>query len=154
MAIKDLKDYPYRIELKVRDYECDLQGIVNHANYIHYCEHARHEALLDLGGSFRKMHDEGEDIVVARLKAEYRVSLRSGDEFYVDTAFSRLGVRVVCTQKITRKSDGVTCLMAEVHAVLVKDGELTTGETLFDILLQQQQRMKRKEEKKEERQRD
>ena len=135
MAIKDPKDYPFRVEMKVRDYECDLQGIVNHANYIHYCEHARHEALAALGGSFRKMHDEGEDIVVARLKAEYRVSLRSGDEFFVDTAFSRLGVRVVCTQKITRKSDGAKCLMAEIHAVLVKEGKLSTGESLFNLLL-------------------
>ena len=135
MAIKEPENYPYRTAFKVRDYECDLQGIVNHANYIHYCEHARHEALEALGGSFQKMHDKGEDIVVAKLQIEYLVSLKSGDEFYVDTAFSRKGIRVICSQKISRKADGAKCVMAEVHAVVVKDGKLSRGETLFDYLL-------------------
>lgn len=29
--------------MKVRDYECDAQGIVNNANYQHYYEVVRHE---------------------------------------------------------------------------------------------------------------
>jgi acyl-CoA thioester hydrolase len=45
------------LEFKVRDYECDLQGIVNNANYQHYLEHARHEYLLSEGLSFTKFHE-------------------------------------------------------------------------------------------------
>ena len=33
-------DYHYELKMKVRDYECDLQGIVNNANYQHYIEPA------------------------------------------------------------------------------------------------------------------
>lgn len=135
MAIKEPEKYPFRTDFKVRDYECDLQGIVNHANYIHYCEHARHEALLQLGGSFGKMHDEGEDLVVAKLNIEYAVSLRSGDEFYVLTGFRREGPRLVCTQKISRTRDDVKAVIAEVHAVLVKDGKLTRASEFFDRLI-------------------
>ena len=40
--------YIYELEMKVRDYECDLQGIVNNANYQHYLEHTHHEFLSKL----------------------------------------------------------------------------------------------------------
>ena len=41
-----MKTYVYQHEDKVRDYECDLQGVVNNANYLHYMEHTRHEREL------------------------------------------------------------------------------------------------------------
>ena len=31
--------------MAVRDYECDIEGIVNNANYLQYCEHTRHLVL-------------------------------------------------------------------------------------------------------------
>ena len=49
-------DYIFELEMKVRDYECDLQGIVNNANYQHYIEHTRHEFLLAQGGSVDTRH--------------------------------------------------------------------------------------------------
>ena len=38
----NLDDYKFTHEMKVRDYECDLQGIVNNANYQPFMEHSRH----------------------------------------------------------------------------------------------------------------
>lgn len=52
-------DYIYELTMKVRDYECDLQGIVNNANYQHYLEHTRHEFLLSTGVSFAALHEQG-----------------------------------------------------------------------------------------------
>ena len=54
-------DYIYSLDMKVRDYECDLQGVVNNANYQHYMEHTRHEFLESLGVNFGKMHEDGLD---------------------------------------------------------------------------------------------
>ena len=52
----------FSLEFTVRDYECDLQGVVNNANYQHYLEHARHEFLISKGISFVKLHEEGIDL--------------------------------------------------------------------------------------------
>lgn len=52
-------NYIYELPMKVRDYECDLQGIVNNANYQHYLEHTRHEFLLSAGVSFAGLHEQG-----------------------------------------------------------------------------------------------
>ena len=65
-------DYIFELEMKVRDYECDLQGIVNNANYQHYIEHTRHEFLLAQGISFADLHAQGIDAVVARLNMAFK----------------------------------------------------------------------------------
>ena len=76
-----MEKYIYELEMKVRDYECDLQGIVNNANYQHYLEHTRHEFLLSTGVSFAKLHEQGVDPVVARINMAFKTPLKSGDEF-------------------------------------------------------------------------
>ena len=48
----NIDDYKFTHEMKVRDYECDLQGIVNNANYQHFMEHSRPELLDSLGVNF------------------------------------------------------------------------------------------------------
>ena len=41
----DKADHIFSLEFMVRDYECDLQGIVNNACYQHYFEHTRHQFI-------------------------------------------------------------------------------------------------------------
>ena len=61
-----MKEYIFKLTDKVRDYECDLQGVVNNSNYQHYMEHTRHEFLESLGENFGAMHEKGIDAFVAR----------------------------------------------------------------------------------------
>ena len=86
-------NFIYELEFKVRDYECDLQGIVNNANYQHYLEHTRHEFLLTHNISFSQLHDEGIDVVVARVDIAYKNSLRSGDRFVSKLALAHEGIK-------------------------------------------------------------
>ena len=76
-----MEKYIYELKMKVRDYECDLQGIVNNANYQHYLEHTRHEFLTSVGISFARLHEEGVDPVVARLTMAFKTPLRSRMRF-------------------------------------------------------------------------
>ncbi len=73
----------FSLEMKVRDYECDLQQIVNNAVYQHYFEHTRHEFLLRVGLDYASLHHAGVDLVVVRAELDYHYPLRSGDRFLV-----------------------------------------------------------------------
>ena len=61
-----MSKYIFETRMEVRDYECDIEGIVNNANYLHYTEHTRHLFLKECGLSFAQMHEKGVDAVVAR----------------------------------------------------------------------------------------
>lgn len=126
-----MKDYIFEIEMKVRDYECDLQCVVNNANYQHYMEHARHEFLEHAGTNFGKLHQQGIDAMVARVEIDYKVSLTSGDRFVVRLNIAREGVKLVFFQDIYRLPDNKLCTKGRVESICVKDGKLTRGE-LFD----------------------
>ena len=127
----NLENYKFTHEMKVRDYECDLQGIVNNANYQHYMEHSRHELLESLGVNFRKLHEEGIDAMVAKITIEYKLPLRSGDRFVVGINLERKGPKIIFHQDIYRTSDGKLCTKGIVETICVENGRLTRGE-IFD----------------------
>ena len=117
--------------MKVRDYECDLQGVVNNANYQHYMEHARHEFLETLGVNFGKLHEDGIDAMVAKITIEYKLPLRSGDKFVIGINLQRQGAKIVFTQDLFRLSDGKLCTKGIVETICLENGRLTRGE-IFD----------------------
>ena len=126
-----MENYIYRLEMKVRDYECDIQGVVNNANYQHYLEYARHEFLEHIGGSFSLMHDKGFDLMVSKITLEYKRPLRGGDRFVVCIDVCRKGAKLIFQQDIYNLADGALSLKGEVDVVCLKDGRLTRGE-VFD----------------------
>lgn len=127
-----MKDYTYQLELKTRDYECDIQGVVNNANYQHYLEVTRHEFIQSVGISFSDLHQQGIDVMVSRVIIDYRSPLHGGEEFISCLNIHRKGVRYVFDQDIYRKSDGVKCISAQVHCVCVVNGVLTRGEEIYE----------------------
>ena len=127
----NIDDYKFTHEMKVRDYECDLQGIVNNANHQHYMEHSRHELLSKLGVNFGKLHEDGIDAMVAKITIEYKTPLRSGDEFVVGINLERKGPKIIFYQDIYRLSDGKLCTKGIVETICVENGRLTRG-AIFD----------------------
>ncbi|MBQ9440701.1 MAG: acyl-CoA thioesterase [Paludibacteraceae bacterium] len=116
----------------VRDYECDLQGIVNNAIYMHYTEHARHEFLRVNGISFSKLHDEGCDAVLAKAEVQYKSSLRSQDEYISCVSVAKDGLRYVFSHYIYRSRDKVLCVKAKMEVVCVVNGTLAQGYPIID----------------------
>ena len=128
--------YSFELEMKVRDYECDLQGIVNNANYQHYIEHTRHEFLTAHGISFAQLHKEGIDPVVARLSMAFKTPLTSGDSFVSKLNVVKEGIKYVFQQDIFRLPDMKCCIKSQVETVCIVNGRLNTCE-IFDQLLSQ-----------------
>lgn len=128
-----MEKYIFELTMKVRDYECDLQGIVNNANYQHYLEHTRHEFLHATGVSFARLHDEGIDPVVARINMAFKTPLKSGDEFVSKLYLRKEGIKYVFHQDIFRLPDGKVSLRATVETVCLVDGRLSDS-PLFDQL--------------------
>lgn len=125
-----MKDYLHTLALKVRDYECDLQGIVNNANYQHYIEHARHEFLNSYNVSFADLHARGIDAVVARINMQFKQPLTSGDEFIIGTNVKKDGLKYVFFQDIYRAADQKLVFCAEVTIVTLINGRLRDCEEL------------------------
>lgn len=75
--------YAFTLELGVRDYECDMQGIVNNSVYQNYLEHVRHEYLKEIGIDFADYTRRGINLVVVRAELDYKSPLQSGDRFMV-----------------------------------------------------------------------
>ncbi len=130
-----MKEYIFKLTDKVRDYECDLQGVVNNSNYQHYMEHARHEFLESVGENFGAMHERGMDAFVSSVQIQFKHSLRSGDRYISCLNVYKKGVKLVFEQDIYREKDGVLATRGIVESVLVENGKLTRGE-YFDQLLQ------------------
>lgn len=117
------KQYSFSLEFSVRDYECDLQGIVNNANYQHYLEHARHEFLLSRGVSFAALHEGGTELIVTRVEIDYKYPLKSRDRFVVRLILRRKGnLRLIFEQDIFRLPDEKLIIHAEVTGVATRNG--------------------------------
>lgn len=105
----------FSVEFKVRDYECDMQGIVNNGVYFNYLEHARHEFLHSKGIDFAELARQQINLVVVRSEMDYKAPLTSGDEFVVTVAYEPISkLRFGFRQQVRRKCDDKVMLDALV----------------------------------------
>lgn len=103
----------FTMVMAVRDYECDMQGVVNNAVYQNYLEHARHEFLKARGLDFAQLTARHINVVVVRAALDYRRSLRSGDVFQVTVETERESrLRLTFVQRIVHAESGQTLLDA------------------------------------------
>jgi acyl-CoA thioester hydrolase len=110
-----LPEYQFTLPFDVRDYECDLEGIVNNAVYQNYLEHARHEFLKHCGVNFAALVQQGIHLIVVRVEIDYLYPLRSGDKFVVGLNLERTSrIRFGFLQDIYRLPDYKPIVRAKV----------------------------------------
>ena len=117
-----MENYTYKLEFEVRDYECDLSGIVNNAVYQHYLEHTRHSFLKSRGIDFADQENQGITLVVIRIEMDFLFPLKSGDKFTVEVRPERVSrLRFGFQQDIFRKPDEKPILSARVIGTVLNE---------------------------------
>ncbi|WP_291316749.1 acyl-CoA thioesterase [Desulfuromonas sp.] len=112
----------FKLDFQVRDYECDMQGVVNNAVYQNYLEHTRHEFLKSLGLDFAELTRQGVNLVVVRAELDYKSPLKSGDRFWIGTRLERISpLRLAFHQDICREPDGAPVLKARIIGTALGD---------------------------------
>ena len=124
----------FEMSWKVRDYECDLQGIVNNAVYMHYLEYTRNEFLNTTGKNLADLHAMGIDIVLARITMALKTPLRPGDEVLSKMKIHKEKIKYVFEQDLYRKSDNKIACKATVELVSLINGKLGNSEYVDNLL--------------------
>lgn len=110
----------YQLQMRVRDYECDLQKVVNNSVYQNYLEHARHEFLLEHGIDFASLAEKGVNLMVIRSELDYKKPLKSQNDFYVTVEVKKESrLKVLFIQNIYRTDDDCLMVSAKVFGVAV-----------------------------------
>ena len=129
--MNDDTKYIFTLEIAVRDYELDSEGIVNNAIYLHYLEHTRHAFVKQEGIPFGSLTSDGLIPVVRRMEIDYHTPLRSGDVMLSRLWIERKGARFIFYQDIFRNEDGAPVANAVVTIVCMeKDGRINRGDDL------------------------
>ncbi len=123
-----MKSYIFTTPRSVRDYECEIEGIVNNSNYLNYTEHTRHLFLKEHGLSFSDMHNRGIDAVVARMTLEFKTPLKCDDEFLSCVNLRKEGLRYIFSHDLYRLPDNKLCFKSNVDVVCLVNGKLLNSE--------------------------
>ena len=115
-----MKDFVFHYEMEVRDYECDLQGIVNNSVYQNYLEHTRHCYIKSIGLDFVELAAKGINLMVKRVEIDYQAPLKSGDKFISALRMKRISpLRFGFVQHIYRIPDNKLMIKALVIGTAV-----------------------------------
>jgi len=110
-----MDEYLHKTDFKVRDYELDMQGVVNNSVYQNYLEHARHLFLKDSGIDFAEFTKKNIILTVIRVEMDYKSPLFSGDKFWIGTNIRKVSpLRIVFLQDIYSYPDDKPVLKGKV----------------------------------------
>jgi len=97
--------------------DTDAGGVVYHANYLRYMDHARSEFLTASGFDFHVLQDEEQKAyVVGKVTISYRKSCQLGDKIVTTAAIKKIGrTSIDFEQTVLRNNE----LMSEAVVTVV-----------------------------------
>ena len=128
----------FKYSMRVRDYECDVQGVVNNSVYQNYFEHARHEFLLANSIDFSELAARGINLMVTRVELDFRRSLRPKNDFYVTVEVEKVSrIKYAFLQHIYLAEDHQLMVSARTIGVAVNAKGRPMASPELDLLLKE-----------------
>ena len=114
------------MNLEVLEPDTDLNGHMNHVQYIYYLEQARHTWYNGIGMPVKKLIEEDRiGTVVVHLETDFKKEARLGDKLIIHTSLAHVG-----TKSFT------------LHQEIVNEAQITIAEAsivsvMFDLTARQ-----------------
>jgi acyl-CoA thioester hydrolase len=101
----------FEVAIRVQYPQCDPQGVVHHAAYLHFFEYGRTEMLRALGLPYTALEELGTRLVVIESLVRHRAAARYDEVLRVRTRVVRTSrVRIFLEYRILRESsEDVVC---------------------------------------------
>lgn len=88
------------MELEVMEPDTDLNGHMNHVQYIYYLEQARHTWYKGMGMPVKKLIEEDRiGTVVVHLETDFKKEARLGDKLIIHTTLAHVGTKSFTLQQ-------------------------------------------------------
>ena len=128
----------FKVVMQVRDYECDLQGVVNNAVYQNYLEHARHQFLRANGIDFAALTAQGVHLMLTSIELQFKSPLRPDDLFEVTVRLRKMGkLRYLFEQQVVCE-DGQVMVQAQAVGVALSESGRPMQYAPLDALVERE----------------
>lgn len=131
----DPTSYAFSHDLRVRFAETDAMGVAHHSSYVAWLEASRVEFLRELGTPYPTIREQGFDLAVLELFANYRRSARFDELITVHTKVSAFKAATFQMDYLLTVDNEICALAATVHGVVGPNGRATRAPTWLRELL-------------------
>lgn len=121
----------FNVVVTARDYECDMQGIINNAVYLNYFEHARHCFLAERHTSFTDLIAQDIYLVLFKCELQYYLPIYAGDELKITVNLEKpsklklkFNQKIYVRGKLTTEATSWTACRTPAGKPLPIDGRL------------------------------
>lgn len=107
--------------------DTDQMGVVYHANYFRYFEFSRMEFFRARGGNYRELEEQGYQLPVVEVSAQYKAPARYDDLLVIRPTLSEVRrASLIFTYELFREGEpsSLLCTGRTVHACMGRDGKL------------------------------
>jgi len=124
-------DFKHSVQIRVRTFEVDSQGIVHNINYLKYAEIGRVEYRRNLGYNILPdgIFNDGLKVVVVRNEIDYKSFSHIDDLLNIYTKISWIKNSSFCFEQII-ENDKSKVIVCEVKGILVNINSLNEPENL------------------------